>query len=80
MCDLFSEDYFLGVRFFTYPGDHGSDGRLCKLFLGKSLTEKQWVVYRRFGTPEDEKEGGGAGGSNCRRVSSGDAALGHALC
>ena len=32
-----------------------------------------------FGTPEEEKGGGGAGGSNCRRVSPGDAALGHAL-
>ena len=39
--------------------------------------------HGRFGTPEEEKRGGGAGGaggSNCRRVSSGDAALGHALC
>ena len=36
--------------------------------------------HGRFGTPEEEKGGGGAGGSNCRRVSPGDAALGHALC
>ena len=35
--------------------------------------------HGRFGTPEEEKGGGGAGGSNCRRVSPGDAALGHAL-
>ena len=28
----------------------------------------------------EEKGGGRAGGSNCRRVSPGDAALGHALC
>ena len=34
----------------------------------------------RFGTPEVERGGGGAGGSNCRRVSPGDAALGHVLC
>ena len=33
--------------------------------------------HERFGTPEEEKEGGG---SNCRRVSPGDAALGYALC
>ena len=33
-----------------------------------------------FRTPEEEKEGGGAAGSNWRRVSLGDAALGHALC
>ena len=32
-----------------------------------------------FGTPEEEKGGGGAGESNCRRVSPRDAALGHAL-
>ena len=31
--------------------------------------------HRRFGTPEEEK----VGGSNCRRVSPRDAALGHAL-
>ena len=36
--------------------------------------------HRRFGAPEKEKEGGGAGGCNCRRVCSGDAALEHALC
>ena len=35
--------------------------------------------HGRFGIPEEEKAGGGAGGSNCRRVSPGDAALGHAL-
>ena len=35
--------------------------------------------HGRFGTPEEEMGGGGAGGSNCRRVSPGDAALGHAL-
>ena len=29
--------------------------------------------------PEEEKEGGGAGGSNCRRASPRDAALGYAL-
>ena len=33
-----------------------------------------------FGTPEEEMGGGGVGGSNCRRVSPGDAALGRALC
>ena len=37
-------------------------------------------IHGRFGTPEEEKGGGRAGGSNCRRVSPGDAALGHALC
>ena len=31
--------------------------------------------HGRFGTPEDEKGGGGAGGSNCLRVSPGDAAF-----
>ena len=36
--------------------------------------------HGRFGTPEEEKGSGGAGESNCRRVSAGDAALGHALC
>ena len=36
--------------------------------------------HGRFGTPEKEKGGGGAGGRNCRRVSPRDAALGHALC
>ena len=36
--------------------------------------------HGRFGTPEEEKGGGEAGGSNCGRVSSRDAALGHALC
>ena len=35
--------------------------------------------HGRFGTPEEENRGGRAGGSNCRRVSPGDAALGHAL-
>ena len=35
--------------------------------------------HGRFGTPEEEKRGRGAGVSNCRRVSSGDAALRHAL-
>ena len=30
--------------------------------------------HGRFGTPEKEKGGRGAGGDNCRRVSSGDAA------
>ena len=34
--------------------------------------------HGRFGTPEAERGGGGAGGSNCRRVSPVDAALGHA--
>ena len=33
----------------------------------------------RFGTPMKEKGGGWAGGSNCRRASPDDAALGHAL-
>ena len=32
-----------------------------------------------LGTPEEEKRGGGAGGSNCQRVSPGDAALEHAV-
>ena len=32
--------------------------------------------HGRFGTPEEEKGDGGAGGSNCWRVSPGDAALG----
>ena len=32
--------------------------------------------HGRFGTPEEENGGGEAGGSNCRRVSPGDAALG----
>ena len=36
--------------------------------------------HGRFGAPKEDKEGGGAGGSDCRRVSSGDATLGHALC
>ena len=36
--------------------------------------------HGRFGTPAEEKGGGGAGGCNFRRVSPGDAALGHALC
>ena len=36
--------------------------------------------HGRFGTPKEKKGGRGAGGSNCRRVSPGDAALGHALC
>ena len=35
--------------------------------------------HGRFGTPEEEKGGGRAGGSNCRRVSPRDAALRHAL-
>ena len=35
--------------------------------------------HGRFGTPEEEKEGGAAGGSNCRRVSPRDAALGYDL-
>ena len=35
--------------------------------------------HGRFGTAEEEKRGGRARGSNCRRVSPGDAALGHAL-
>ena len=35
--------------------------------------------HGRFGTPEEEKGGGWAGGSNCRRVSPRDAALGHDL-
>ena len=35
--------------------------------------------HGRFGTPEEEKEGGGAGGSNCRGVYPRDAALGYAL-
>ena len=35
--------------------------------------------HGRFGTPEEEKGDVGAGGSNCRRVSPRDAALGHAL-
>ena len=34
--------------------------------------------HGRFGTPEEETGGGGAGGSNCRRVSPRDAALGYA--
>ena len=34
--------------------------------------------HGRFGTPEEEKGGEGAGGSKCRRVSPGDAALGYA--
>ena len=38
------------------------------------------INHRRFGAPEEEKGGGRVGGSNCRRVSLGDAALGHALC
>ena len=33
-----------------------------------------------FDTPEEEKVGGGAGGSKCQRVSPGDAALGYDLC
>ena len=33
-----------------------------------------------FGAPEEGKWGGGAGGSNCRRITPGDAALRHALC
>ena len=37
-------------------------------------------IMDAFRVPEEEKGGGGAGGSNCQRVSSGDAALGHALC
>ena len=36
--------------------------------------------HGRFGTPEEEKGGGRAEGSNCRRVSPGDATLGHPLC
>ena len=36
--------------------------------------------HGRFGTLEEEKGGEGAGGSNCRRVSPGDATVGHALC
>ena len=35
--------------------------------------------HGRFGTPEEEKGGGGAEGSSCRRVSPRDAALRHAL-
>ena len=35
--------------------------------------------HGRFGTPEEEKRGGAAGGSNCRRVNPRDASLGHAL-
>ena len=35
--------------------------------------------HGRFGTPEEEKRGGVAGGTNCRRVSPRDAASGHAL-
>ena len=35
--------------------------------------------HRRFGTPGDEKGGEGAEGSNCRRASPHDAALGYAL-
>ena len=36
--------------------------------------------HRHFGTPEEEKEGGNARGTNYRGVSSGNVALGHALC
>ena len=32
--------------------------------------------HGRFGTPEEKKGGGEAGGSDCRRISSGDADLG----
>ena len=35
--------------------------------------------HGRFGKPKEEKGGGGARGSNCRRVSPRDAALGHVL-
>ena len=35
--------------------------------------------HGRFGTPEEEKGGGGAGVSNCRRICPRDAALEHAL-
>ena len=36
--------------------------------------------HGRFGTPEEETEGGEPGGSNCRRVIPRDDALGRALC
>ena len=36
--------------------------------------------HGRFSTSEEEKGGKGAGRSNYRRVSPGDAALGHDLC
>ena len=36
--------------------------------------------HGRFGTHEEENRGGRTGGCNCRRISPGDAALGHALC
>ena len=37
------------------------------------------IMDALFGTPKEEKGGGGAGGSNYRRVSPRDAALGYAL-
>ena len=36
--------------------------------------------HGRFGALEEEKGGGGARESNCRRASPGGAILGHALC
>ena len=35
-------------------------------------------IMDAFGAPEEEKGGGGAGESNCRRTSPGDATLGYA--
>ena len=52
---------------------HGSYKRGLHAFQGGQRH------HGRFGAPEEIKGSGGAGGSNCRRVSPGDGALGHTL-
>ena len=47
--------------------------------LGLHAFQGGQMHHGRFGTPEEEKGGGWAGGSNCRRVGPRDAALGYAL-
>ena len=59
---------------------------LFKIFFAAAIN----VDYTRFKAEKDimdalvhlkkKRRAGGAGGSNCRRVSPRDAALGHALC
>ena len=63
---------------------------LAPLLFNTFLAAVINVTYTRFKVDEDimdalvylrkKKGAGGAGGSNCRRASPGNAALGHALC
>ena len=62
-----------------HVGDHAVLSPEEGVLVTSPGTESSYPRPPQSLKPDEEKGGGRAGGSNCRRVSTGDAALGHAL-